>query len=86
MKTETEKEDSRAGTQLPGKKSWVVRISMQAGSKAYDWNNLEKKNIIHDEINRQPVLLVLADDRKSFLHLKRRHESTVCLSARYFNL
>ena len=52
-------------------KSWVVGISMEAGSKAYDWNTLEEENIIHDEINRQPVLLVLADDRKSFFAFER---------------
>lgn len=52
-------------------KSWVIGIDMGKESKAYDWNSLQAQQIIHDELNNQPIMLVLAADNKSFVALKR---------------
>jgi hypothetical protein len=44
-------------------KSWVVGVALKSGdAKAYDWNRLKKEKIILDEINHQPIVLVLAND------------------------
>lgn len=52
-------------------KSWVVGIDMGKESKAYDWNTLKTQRVIHDELDNQPIVLVLAADNKSFVALKR---------------
>jgi hypothetical protein len=52
-------------------KSWVVGISIDNQSKAYDWNDLIKKRIIYDVINNKPIVLILANDHKSFTVLQR---------------
>lgn len=54
-------------------KSWVVGIDMGKESKAYDWNTLQAQRVIHDELNNQPIVLVLAADNKSFVALKRNN-------------
>jgi hypothetical protein len=52
-------------------KSWVIGITVDNQSKAYDWNDLVKKRIIYDVINNKPIVLVLANDKKSFIALER---------------
>ena len=52
-------------------KSWVAGIKTGNGSKAYDWNELKAKRVIHDDIRKTPVLLVLAGDDKSFFAFER---------------
>ncbi len=47
-------------------KSWVLGITLDGHSKAYDWNHLRDVRVINDEIGGKPVLLVLADDLASF--------------------
>jgi hypothetical protein len=47
-------------------KSWVIGVRAGNESKAYDWNALTKERIIYDNIGELPVMLVLADDNKSF--------------------
>ncbi len=47
-------------------KSWVVGVKAGNESKAYDWNVLTKDRIIYDNIGDTPVMLVLANDNKSF--------------------
>ena len=47
-------------------KSWVLGITLEGRSKAYDWNHLRQVRVINDEIGGTPVLLVLADDLASF--------------------
>lgn len=53
-------------------KSWIVGINLNGISKAYDWNRLEKEQIINDVIDNQPICLVLANDNKSFFAFRRR--------------
>lgn len=52
-------------------KSWVVGISQNGKSKAYDWNDLKSERIIHDTIGGQPILLALSVDGQSFAAFKR---------------
>jgi hypothetical protein len=52
-------------------KSWVIGISLNGISKAYDWNDLKKEIIIHDAVGNQPIVLVLAEDKQSFATFKR---------------
>ncbi|MFD2934116.1 DUF3179 domain-containing (seleno)protein [Spirosoma flavum] len=57
-------------------KSWVVGLTVgnkanPGGTKAYDWNRLKRERLIHDTLANQPVLLVLANDNRSFFAYKR---------------
>lgn len=52
-------------------KSWVVGLEVGSESKAYDWNQLQKERIIHDELNGKPVVIVLSEDNNSFIALER---------------
>jgi len=52
-------------------KSWVIGVKLGNEQKAYDWNQLKKERIIHDQIGNTPMLLVLAPDDKSFFAFER---------------
>lgn len=56
-------------------KSWVVGVELEKASKAYDWNDLQKRRIVHDEIGGQPILLALSQDSSSFVVLQRMDAS-----------
>jgi hypothetical protein len=47
-------------------KSWVVGVKVGKETKAYDWNQLKEERIIQDKVNNTPLLVVLANDDKSF--------------------
>ncbi|MBI3134708.1 MAG: DUF3179 domain-containing protein [Bacteroidetes bacterium] len=53
------------------KKSWVVGIALETESKAYDWNDLEQKRIINDQIGETAIMLVLSEDLQSFAAFQR---------------
>jgi Protein of unknown function (DUF3179) len=53
------------------KKSWVLGIKVGNVYKAYDWNNLVQHRLIHDIVNDKPIVVVLANDNKSFSVLQR---------------
>ena len=52
-------------------KSWVVGIVADGKAKAYDWNRLKRERVVNDQVGRQPVVLVLAADNKSFFAFER---------------
>ena len=52
-------------------KSWVIGIKTGKDRKAYDWNQLKKERIIHDEFENTSTLLVLSSDDKSFFAFER---------------
>jgi Protein of unknown function (DUF3179) len=52
-------------------KSWVIGVKLGSESKAYDWNELKAKHIIHDTFTHKPILLVLSKDEKSFFAFER---------------
>lgn len=47
-------------------KSWVIGVKAGKEKKAYDWNELKEKRIINDVLDGQNIILVLAQDDKSF--------------------
>ena len=52
-------------------KSWVVGVKAGSYTKAYAWNDLKAKNIIHDTIGAVSVVLVLSSDGQSFSVFER---------------
>ena len=59
------------------KKSWVVGVTVNNASKAYDWNELAGKKIIEDTLANDPLLLTFANNNKSFYVLDRRVNNQV---------
>jgi hypothetical protein len=47
-------------------KAWVVGITVNGQSKAYDWNRLRRERVINDVVGGQPIVLALASDTTSF--------------------
>lgn len=47
-------------------KAWVVGITVNGHSKAYDWNRLRRERVVNDVIGGQPIVLALASDTTSF--------------------
>jgi hypothetical protein len=58
-------------------KSWVIGVKAGKERKAYDWNQLKKERIIHDKINHTPLLIVLANDNKSFFAFENPQENSL---------
>jgi hypothetical protein len=52
-------------------KSWVVGVTLNHQSKAYDWNRLKRERVVNDEVGGAPVLLVLASDGQSYYAYRR---------------
>ncbi len=52
-------------------KSWVIGLSIENHTKAYDWRDVTTQRIIHDKLNGIPVLLALSDDGQSFTAFQR---------------
>jgi hypothetical protein len=47
-------------------KSWVVGITVNGQSKAYDWNRLRREGAVNDVLGGKPIVVALAPDRVSF--------------------
>jgi hypothetical protein len=47
-------------------KSWVIGITYDKVSRAYDWNELVKKRVINDSLLQLPVVLFLESDSVSY--------------------
>ncbi|HET7001880.1 MAG TPA: DUF3179 domain-containing (seleno)protein [Puia sp.] len=58
-------------------KSWIVGVKNNFSSKAYDWNELVKKKIIQDSVDRLPILLTIEKDSTSFHVYDRRVDDSV---------
>jgi hypothetical protein len=58
------------------RKSWVVGITANGHSKAYDWNRLRRERVVQDELGGVPVVLVLAADSTSFFAFERPDTAT----------
>lgn len=59
------------------RKSWIIGVTVNNISKAYDWNELVKKKIIEDSIHGYPLLVTIAADRKTFYVLNRKINNQV---------
>jgi hypothetical protein len=73
-------------------KAWVVGITVNGKSKAYDWNRLRRERVVNDVLGGKPIVLVLASDTSSFFAFVRpsaatsfvvRHDSLVAGSTTY---
>jgi hypothetical protein len=53
-------------------KSWVIGVEWNGSAKAYDWNQLQAKRAINDEVGGEPLLLTLSPDSVSFGAWSRR--------------
>ncbi|MFL0162364.1 DUF3179 domain-containing (seleno)protein [Aquirufa salirivi] len=58
------------------RKSWVVGIEIAHKSIAIDWNRLKKERIIQLELANKPILLVLANDNRSFFAFERPNKQS----------
>ena len=47
-------------------KAWVVGITVNGQSKAYDWNRLRREKVVNDVVGGEPIVLALASDTTSF--------------------
>jgi hypothetical protein len=47
-------------------KSWVVGLTNESRSKAYDWNELVSEKVINDSIGSFPIVLLLEKDDMTF--------------------
>jgi hypothetical protein len=47
-------------------KAWVVGITVNGQSKAYDWNRLRRERVVNDAVGGRPIVLALASDTTSF--------------------
>jgi len=56
-------------------KAWVVGITVNGQSKAYDWNRLRRERVINDVIGGEPIVLALASDTTSFAAFVRPNPS-----------
>ena len=59
-----------------GEKSWVVGLTLDGQSKAYDWNRLRRERVINDVVGRTPVVVLLASDGASFFAYARPDTGT----------
>jgi hypothetical protein len=51
-------------------KSWIIGISLNGNSKAYDWNYLVKQTLINDAIQETPILITVEPNKKTFYALE----------------
>jgi len=46
-------------------KSWIAGVIIGNQARAYDWNELKRKLIIHDTLHSQPIAIVVGDENRS---------------------
>lgn len=52
-------------------KAWVVGITVNGESKAYDWYRLRRERTVNDELGGKPIVLAIASDGASFFAFER---------------
>ena len=57
-------------------KSWVVGVTVDGSSKAYDWNRLNRERVVNDKIGGTPVVVLLGADSLSYFAFRRPSEAT----------
>ena len=75
-------------------KSWVIGVKAGKESKAFDWNKLKTERLIADNIGEVPVLIILAEDNKSFFAFERPdyknafflHKDTLLYKNKFFRI
>ncbi len=57
-------------------KAWVVGLTVNGQSKAYDWNRLRRERAINDVLGGTPVVVLLASDDASYFAYIRPDSAT----------
>ena len=57
-------------------KAWVVGITVNGESRAYDWNRLRRESVVNDVLGGKPIVVALASDRTSFCAFVRPSSAT----------
>ena len=57
-------------------KSWVVGVTVNRQSKAYDWNRLRRERVINDVVAGVPIVIALGGDSSSFFAFERPDSAT----------
>jgi hypothetical protein len=57
-------------------KSWVVGVTIDGSSRAYDWNRLRRERVINDTLAGTPLVVALAPDSASFFAFVRPDSAT----------
>jgi hypothetical protein len=57
-------------------KAWVVGLTLNRESRAFDWNRLRRERVVNDEVGGQPIVLALAADTTSFFAFERPDSAT----------
>jgi hypothetical protein len=57
-------------------KSWVVGLTVNKRSKAYDWNRLRRERVVNDVLGGVPIVLALGEDDQSFFAFERPDAAT----------
>ncbi len=57
-------------------KSWVVGLSVNGASKAYDWNRLLRERVVNDVVGGMPVVVLLGPDSLSYFAFRRPSNAT----------
>ena len=57
-------------------KSWVVGVTVNGRSKAYDWNRLQRERVVNDDVGGTPVVVVLGPDSASYFAFQRPDAAT----------
>src|SRR6476620_164524 len=52
-------------------KAWVVGVTLNGESVAYDWNRLKRDRAINDVVGGTPIVIALASDGASFVGYSR---------------
>ncbi|CAN5413622.1 hypothetical protein BH11BAC5_BH11BAC5_16960 [soil metagenome] len=58
-------------------KSWVIGVKVGKEKKAYDWTQLKEQHIINDTLDGKNIIVVLAQDDKSFFAFENAEPSTL---------
>lgn len=60
-------------------KSWVVGVTINGRSRAYDWNDVVKLRVINDTLGGEPIVVAVENDSASF-HVWKRDTLTFSLN------
>jgi hypothetical protein len=58
-------------------KSWVVGVTVNLKSRAYDWIELQQERIIQDTLGKTPLMIVVEPDSASFYVFNRSNGDAV---------
>jgi hypothetical protein len=57
-------------------KAWVVGVTVNGESRAYDWNRLRRERVVNDVLGGKPIVVALASDSASFCAFIRPTQAT----------